>query len=150
VTQQTKSAPPVVRLNEGKNLDKTIDLARFGAAKDKVTVIIERTFTTKKGDPRRIPILEITPSANIQEILAPRLRTSIAAHLAEADLALRLGDMNRAKGNGHLRFAELVKLSRDYMAAKREWDEETRAQKEASRKQRKQARRNRQQPRRAA
>jgi hypothetical protein len=133
VTQQTRTAPPVVYLDAGKNLDKTIDLARFGARKDRVNVVIQRTLTTKKGDTRRIPILEITSEGNVMEIPAPRLRTPISALLTEADLAYRAGHMNIAKSNGHARFAEAVKVSRDYMAAKAEHD--------GSRKQRRQNRR---------
>jgi hypothetical protein len=140
VNQQTQSAPSVVRLDEGKNLDKTIDLARFGAVKDHVTVIIERTLTTKRGDPRRIPILEITPKADIREILAPRLRTPIAQLLTEADLDYRSARMNKRSAAGHVRLTEAVKVSRDYMRAKDEYDAENR-----SRKQRKRARRPQQQ-----
>lgn len=117
MTQQTHSAPPAVYLDELKNLDKTIDLARLGARKDHVTVIVQRLRTTKRGDVRRSPILEITPAGDVLEIPAPRLRTPISTSLSEADLLHRTGRMNVRSGEGHVRFAELVKVSRDYIAA---------------------------------
>lgn len=122
MTQQIRAATPVVYLDAKKNLDKDIDLARFGARKDHVTVILQRVFTTQKGNLRRTPILEITPKGDLLEILAPRLRTPIHEHLADADIAFRLGDMNRARAEGHLHFATLVKVSRDFLAAKRDWE----------------------------
>lgn len=62
----------IVRLREERKLDKQIDYSRFGARRDKVTVLIERTV----GD-RTLPVLEITPMGDIREISAPTLRTPI-------------------------------------------------------------------------
>ena len=114
MTQQTHQvAPPVVCLDETKNLDKTITLARFGARKDHVTVVIQRTRVTKRGDTRRTPILEVTPAGDVLEISAPRLRTPISAFLTDSPLNVRAG-------KGQTRFAEVVKMSRDYVAAEAE------------------------------
>lgn len=122
-TQMASAVPPVVYLDERRNLDKTIDLARFGARKDHVTVIIQRTLTTRKGDPRRVPILQITPQGDIREIAVPTLRTPISASLADADFRYRTGQMNARQRAGHAAFTELVKLARDYVAAKAEHEQ---------------------------
>jgi hypothetical protein len=111
---------PFVCLTESKNLDKDITLARFGAKKDRVRVVIQRTLQTRSGDTRRIPILEVTPAGDIVEVLAPTLRTPVSVRLVEADLDFRTGGMNRRARVGHNLFTEMVKISRDYLNAESE------------------------------
>lgn len=132
-TQTVSATPPVVYLDETRNIDKTIDLARFGARKDHVTVIIQRTLINRKGDPRRIPVLEITPDGDIREIVAPRLRTPISVLLADADFRHRTGQMNVRQATGHVALVNLVQRARDYVAAKTE-HEQNRKQRRVARK----------------
>lgn len=119
-------APTTVYLRAERNIDKVIDLARFGARKDKVTVVIQRTITTRRGDIKQVPLLEVTPTGDVQEIMAHPLRASITARLTEADLDYRDAGMNKRAAAGHEHFARLVKLSRDYMAAEREHEQNRR------------------------
>lgn len=109
----------VVRLPLEKRLDRQIDICRFGARRDHVTVIIERHTTRKDGSVRRTPILELTPDGDIREIDAAPLRVAIAAHMADAHLTYLEGGMNARASAGHERFNELSRQSADYIAAAR-------------------------------
>lgn len=117
-----------------RRMDKEIDLARFGARKDNVTVIIRRAVPTHdvEDSPYR-ELLEITPEGDVREIDVPPLRVSIAARLTELDLLHRTGQMNVRAGLGHVRMAEVAKIAADYVSAENEWKADCEAKQQTKR-----------------
>jgi len=101
--------PPtvVVRLPLERNFDKQLDLCRFGARKDGVTVVIERAITRRNGDVRHVPVVTITPTGDIEETVASPLTVYSLQHIAEAQRLRDAGGMNARATRGHDRFLAL-------------------------------------------
>lgn len=76
---------------EEKNLDRLINICRFGAIRDNVTVLIDRTIPSKHG-PRRIPIIEISPTGDFREVDAPPLRVTLRERQIEHAFLARQDD----------------------------------------------------------
>lgn len=112
----------IVRIREERKLDKQIDYCRFGAKRDKVTVLIERMA----GD-RTIPVLEITPMGDIREIPAPTLRTPI--HRLFQEQYSRID--NYGAIDAKHRFALMVGEAHAIVEAERRDSKERRARRDA-------------------
>lgn len=105
-----------IRLPEEKKLDKQIDICRFGAKRDNVTVLIERTITRKDGSTSTFPILEITPQGDLRETPPLGLRVTIGALMTCQHVRYLEGEMNVAMAEGHEKLDILVGQSRDILA----------------------------------
>lgn len=108
-----------MRLPEEKRLDKQIEICRFGAKRDNVTVLIERPHVRKTGETIMTPILEISPAGDIAEVLAPTLRTPIRIHMHDQHVRYLEGSMNAGMRAGHERLGDLVEDTRDTLATER-------------------------------
>jgi hypothetical protein len=115
----TLSSGKIVHFRAEKNLDKQIDLCRFGAQKDNVTVIIERVTERRDGTFRRTPLLEITPHGDVLEVPAARMRITLMEHAASAHLLYLEGGMNKQAAESHARLNELNRTTQDYIEAAR-------------------------------
>lgn len=114
------SEPKYFYVPAEKNLDKQIDHLRTRAKKDGITMIIEQITQRRDGSPRRVPIVEITPTGDIREIDAPALRVPLIDHTALAHLDYLDGRMNKRAAEGHARLNELGRITHDYIVAARE------------------------------
>jgi hypothetical protein len=116
---KTTTTTTIIRLPEEKKLDKQIDICRFGAKRDNVTVLIERTITRKDGSTNTFPIFEITPAGDLREVPPPSLKATIGARMREQHVRYLEGEMNAGMTAGHERLDALVGDSRDALAADR-------------------------------
>lgn len=80
-------------LEEGKNLGNTVQRAILRARRERRRGVIVRAFTTSGGAKREKAILFISPFGDVQEVMAPAMRTKFGEFVVEQvlDEAERFG-----------------------------------------------------------
>jgi hypothetical protein len=98
----------IVHLPEERDMDRLIKVAKYGAKRDNVTVVIERRVAD-----RRTPLLQVSPDGRVKAIPASTLRVTVKDRLrASANI-----NRNVAATKGLARFSSLGAEAERVLAA---------------------------------
>ncbi len=112
------TSPRVVRMPLERNVDKQLELCRFGAQRDHMIVVLEREVTNASGHVvRREPVVEITETGDVREVAPRGLRVSLMDRLTHD--AWFTPATHNATGGHHVR--EALRGAKRARAAVEEW-----------------------------